>query len=58
MDQTVVKSNVSGDDADVAKRMGWGRNVDNPSQATERSSGLSDSDDRSGESHPKEAAVT
>ena len=53
-----MKSNVSGDDADVAKRMGWGRNVDNPSQATERSSGLSDSDDRSGESHPKEAAVT
>jgi E3 ubiquitin-protein ligase Topors len=57
-DQTVAKPNVSGDDADVTKRTGGGRHVDLPTQTAERSSGLSDSDDPSGGSHPKEAAVT
>ena len=57
-DQSVAKPYVSGDDADVAKRTGGGRHVDLPSQTAERSSGLSDSDDPSGGSHPKETAVT
>ena len=57
-DQTVAKPNVSGDDADVAKRTGGMRHVELPSQTAERSSGLSDSDDPSWGSHPKEAAVT